>query len=60
MKENKIGVLGCGWLGFPLAKDLIKQGFKVKGSTTNKEKIKSLEKENIDPCLLYTSDAADE
>ena len=34
MKENKIGVLGCGWLGFPLAKDLIKQGFKVKGSTT--------------------------
>ncbi len=52
MRENKIGVLGCGWLGFPLAKDLIKQGFKVKGSTTNKEKIKSLEKENIEPYLI--------
>ena len=52
MKENKIGVLGCGWLGYPLAKDLIKQGFKVKGSTTNKEKIKSLEKENIEPYLI--------
>ena len=59
MKENKIGVLGCGWLGFPLAKNLIKQGFKVKGSTTNKEKIKSLEKENINPYLIEIGENKD-
>ena len=59
MKQNKIGILGCGWLGFPLAKNLIKQGFKIKGSTTNKEKIKSLEKENIEPYLIEIGENKD-
>jgi 3-hydroxyisobutyrate dehydrogenase-like beta-hydroxyacid dehydrogenase len=31
---TKISILGCGWLGFPLAKALLKDGFTVKGSTT--------------------------
>ena len=44
---------------FPLAKNLIKQGFKVKGSTTNKEKIKSLEKENINPYLIEIGENKD-
>lgn len=39
---NKIGVLGCGWLGMPLAKELITTGFKVNGSTTSVEKEKQM------------------
>ncbi len=45
---NKIAVLGCGWLGFPLAKELVKNGYIVKGSTTSKEKVDVLLTENID------------
>jgi 3-hydroxyisobutyrate dehydrogenase-like beta-hydroxyacid dehydrogenase len=27
---TKISILGCGWLGFPLAKALLNNGFSVK------------------------------
>lgn len=39
---KKISILGCGWLGFPLAKSLLKKGFSVKGSTTSEEKVSVL------------------
>lgn len=42
-----ISILGCGWLGFPLAKELIKTGHEVKGSTTSLEKITTLQAEGI-------------
>lgn len=38
MKE-KISILGCGWLGKPLAISLIQQGFAIKGSTTSESKL---------------------
>lgn len=39
MPEIKtISILGCGWYGFALAQDLIKSGFKVKGSATSTDK----------------------
>lgn len=44
-----ISVLGCGWLGLPLAKDLLDKGHIVKGSTTTQEKIHSLTAEGIIP-----------
>ena len=50
--NKRIGVIGCGWLGFPLAISLINQGYKVNGSTTSVEKIKLLDKEGILPFLL--------
>ena len=53
MKNKKaINLLGCGWLGFPLALDLISSGFAVKGSTTSPEKIKVLKASGIDPILV--------
>ena len=52
MNQNKIAILGCGWLGLPLAKKLIGKNFIVRGSTTSKEKISILETENIDPFLI--------
>ncbi|OZA59021.1 MAG: hypothetical protein B7X75_04470, partial [Sphingobacteriales bacterium 39-40-5] len=45
-------LLGCGWLGFPLALDLISRGFNVKGSTTSPEKIPVLKASGIDPILV--------
>ena len=41
MKQS-ISILGCGWLGEPLARHLIKQGYPVKGSTTSEDKLERL------------------
>ncbi|MDY0781549.1 NAD(P)-binding domain-containing protein [Tenacibaculum sp. IB213877] len=45
-------ILGCGWLGLPLAKHLLIKGAKVKGSTTSANKLDVLKKENIIPYLI--------
>ena len=52
MSQNKIGIIGCGWLGLPLAKELISNNYKVKGSTTTKEKLEILKNEGIDAYLI--------
>jgi nucleoside-diphosphate-sugar epimerase len=39
---TKISVLGCGWLGLPLAKELIASDYKVNGSSTKIEKEKNI------------------
>jgi 3-hydroxyisobutyrate dehydrogenase-like beta-hydroxyacid dehydrogenase len=44
---KQISILGCGWLGSPLAKSLLEKGFSVNGSTTSLEKITVLEKAGI-------------
>lgn len=55
MKNNslkKIGVIGCGWLGFPLAKKTLSDGFLVNGSTTSTIKLNQLEQSGINPFLI--------
>ena len=52
---TKISILGCGWLGLPLAKSLIEKGFLVNGSTTSVEKIAILEEAGIHPFLVSLS-----
>ena len=42
-KNTNIGVLGCGWLGLPLAKQLVKEGFSVRGTTTRTSRLKEIE-----------------
>ena len=49
---TQISILGCGWLGLPLAKSLLQNGFSIKGSTTSFEKISLLESEGIAPFLV--------
>ena len=44
--------MGCGWLGLPLAQQLIRNRFKVKGSTTTPEKLSLLKKNGIEPYLI--------
>lgn len=53
---TKISILGCGWLGLPLAKALIKNDFLVCGSTTSIEKIAILENAGIEPFLIVLSE----
>ena len=50
--KNTIGIIGCGWLGLPLAKSLIQDGYQVRGSTTNNLKLPILEEEGILPYLI--------
>lgn len=52
MPVKTISILGCGWLGLPLAKFLITQGYHVKGSTTTPAKLAILQKNNIESFLL--------
>ncbi|RIA08326.1 nucleoside-diphosphate-sugar epimerase [Flavobacteriaceae bacterium MAR_2010_72] len=55
--NTQISIIGCGWLGRPLAKHFIKLGYKVKGSTTSKAKIEALKNEGIETyCIEIESD----
>lgn len=47
-----ISILGCGWLGLPLADYLIKRHHTIKGSTTSVAKIKKLQSHGIESFLL--------
>jgi len=49
---TKISILGCGWLGLPLAKALIHNECKINGSTTTPEKLSTLENAGIQPFLI--------
>ena len=49
---TNISILGCGWLGLPLAKALIGNGFLVNGSTTSTDKLALLENAGITPFLI--------
>ena len=42
-----VGVMGCGWLGLPLALKLLEDGYSLKGTTTSESKLKLLEAEGI-------------
>lgn len=47
-----ISVLGCGWLGFPLAVRLQETGYRIKGSTTTNKKLPILQQNGITPYLI--------
>lgn len=50
---TQISILGCGWLGLPLAKALVQKRFYVKGSTTSVEKISTLQSVGIEPFIIH-------
>ena len=52
MMIKRISILGCGWLGLPLAMHLKSKGIHIKGSTTTNEKLSILQKHGIEPFLL--------
>jgi len=44
---KNIGIIGCGWLGLPLAKSLLKEGYTVYGTTTSAQKLEVLSQAKI-------------
>lgn len=52
-----ISVLGCGWLGFPLAERLLSLEHTIKGSTTTPEKLNLLQQSGIDAYFLELPDS---
>jgi len=48
----QISILGCGWLGLPLAKTMTARGYAVKGSTTTPNKAPVLKEAGIDPYII--------
>ncbi len=51
-----VSILGCGWLGLPLAQSFIAEGIKIKGSTTKPQKLDILSANKIDPYLIQLAD----
>jgi UDP-N-acetyl-D-mannosaminuronate dehydrogenase len=54
--NKKIGVIGCGWMGLPLAESLIASGYKVNGTSTSDEKISVLKERGITPFKIALSE----
>ncbi|AXT20233.1 dTDP-glucose 4,6-dehydratase [Flavobacteriaceae bacterium AU392] len=50
--KKTVSILGCGWLGVPLAEFLIQNGYTIKGSTRTEEKLQPLKSKNIHPFLI--------
>ena len=57
MNKGEISILGCGWLGVPLAKHFIEEGFLVRGSVTNPEKFALLRNSGILPFRLVLNNS---
>ncbi|UII77339.1 SDR family oxidoreductase [Flagellimonas sp. HMM57] len=52
---EKIGILGCGWLGLPLAKHFVSKKYEVHGTTTSEQKLRELKQEGIVPYHISLS-----
>src|SRR5690606_31098427 len=55
-KKADISVMGCGWLGLPLADALVRSGHRVNGSTTSEPKLETLRQAGINPFQVNLSD----
>lgn len=54
--NKHISIIGCGWLGLPLATKLLKSGHYVNGSTTSEAKMALLKNAGIRPFLISISE----
>ena len=58
--SQQISILGTGWLGLPLAIELINKKYRVKGSTTSVSKLESLKSYGIIPYQIALQEAGPE
>ncbi|OQD43999.1 NAD(P)-dependent oxidoreductase [Croceivirga radicis] len=54
--SKTIGILGCGWLGTPLAENLLERKFQVLGTTTQSNKLPLLTAKGIKAFELYVAE----
>lgn len=57
MAGKTISILGCGWLGLPLGKQLVLAGYSVRGSTTSADKLPILQQKGIEAYELRLNPA---
>ncbi len=50
----KIAIIGCGWLGFPLGRELAINSFEILGSSRDERRFSELKNANIEP-FIYDS-----
>lgn len=50
--SKTIGIIGCGWLGFPLGLSFLNDGYTIHGTTTSPEKLSQLKASGISPFLV--------
>ena len=55
----RVSVLGCGWLGMPLATELVRRGHTLKGSVTRAEKLEELTAAGVEGYRLELSPIGD-
>ncbi len=51
-QQKTISILGCGWLGLPLAEHLIARKYQVRGATTTPSKLHTMQDKGIMPYLI--------
>ncbi|WP_458628085.1 Rossmann-fold NAD(P)-binding domain-containing protein [Winogradskyella sp. PC D3.3] len=56
--KTQISIIGCGWLGLPLATKLVEEGFTINGSTTSETKLQVLQEHQINPFLITLNETA--
>jgi len=56
--NKSVSILGCGWLGVPLAEHFMSLGYAVKGSTTQADKLSLLKQKGIDAYVIDLSKEA--
>jgi nucleoside-diphosphate-sugar epimerase len=52
MSQETVSIIGCGWIGLPLAERLVSAGHRVKGSSTSAEKVILLRQKGVDASQL--------
>ena len=52
INQKKIAILGCGWLGLPLAQKLIADGYVINGSTTDENKLEEIQSIGAKPFFI--------
>ena len=57
---QRVSILGCGWLGIPLGQALIEHGYKVTGTTREKQHHARLLEVGIQPALLDLDDVKED
>jgi len=55
LNQRQISILGCGWLGLPLALALVQKGFEVKGSSRSVAKSDALRQGGVLPYIIDLS-----
>lgn len=56
--RERIAIIGCGWLGFPLSQIFVTKSLQVLGSTTSRHKVDVLRRKGVEAFVLdiYESD----